>query len=37
MEEYLKLLVDGHGETCPWRNKGCDGMLGWILWKVQDC
>lgn len=25
MEEYTKRLVEGHGENCPWRNKGCDG------------
>ena len=27
VEEYTKLLVDGHGENCPWKNKACDGML----------
>lgn len=27
VEEYSRLLVEGHRENCPWRNKGCDGML----------
>lgn len=26
VEEYEKLLSEGHGLSCPWRNKGCDGM-----------
>lgn len=26
VEEFAKLLHDGHGESCPWRNRGCDGM-----------
>lgn len=25
VEEYEKLLREGHGENCPWRNKSCDG------------
>ncbi|KAB8234887.1 uncharacterized protein BDW43DRAFT_271707 [Aspergillus alliaceus] len=24
VEEYASLLVQGHGENCPWRNKGSD-------------
>lgn len=27
VEEYGKLLTDGHVENCPWKSKGCDGML----------
>lgn len=25
VEEYEKLLREGHGENCPWRSKSCDG------------
>ena len=25
-KKYRELIIAGHGETCPWRNKGCDGM-----------
>ena len=27
VDEFSKLMKDGHGETCPWRNKGCDGLF----------
>lgn len=27
VEEYAKRLSEAHGENCPWRNKGCDGMF----------
>ncbi|BCR92638.1 uncharacterized protein ACHE_80538S [Aspergillus chevalieri] len=27
VEEYTKRLVEGHGENCPWRNKGCDATI----------
>ncbi|RHZ62142.1 uncharacterized protein CDV56_105911 [Aspergillus thermomutatus] len=27
VEEYVSLLVKGHGEHCPWRNKGCDATI----------
>lgn len=27
MDEYVKRLTDGHRESCPWRNKGCDGSF----------
>ncbi|KAL1882512.1 hypothetical protein Plec18167_002928 [Paecilomyces lecythidis] len=27
VEEYQKLLSEGHGLTCPWRNKGCDATI----------
>ncbi|KAH3016929.1 hypothetical protein KXW60_007316 [Aspergillus fumigatus] len=27
VEEYASLLVKGHGEHCPWRNKGCDATI----------
>ncbi|KAE8374990.1 C3HC zinc finger-like-domain-containing protein [Aspergillus bertholletiae] len=27
VEEYASLLVNGHGENCPWRNKGCDATI----------
>lgn len=36
MEEYSKLLIEGHGENCPWKNKGCDGMLIFTLCKYWD-
>jgi hypothetical protein len=26
-QEYANLIVQGHGENCPWRNKGCDGSF----------
>jgi hypothetical protein len=26
-QEYANLIVQGHGESCPWRNKGCDGSF----------
>jgi hypothetical protein len=25
VEEYKKVISEGHSENCPWRNKGCDG------------
>ena len=25
VEEYSKLIANGHGEKCPWRKTGCDG------------
>lgn len=35
VEEYMKLLIEGHGENCAWRNKGCDGEffrhIFWLL------
>ncbi|KAL5339418.1 C3HC zinc finger-like-domain-containing protein [Aspergillus crustosus] len=27
VQEYANLLVQGHGENCPWRNKGCDATI----------
>ncbi|KAJ5595094.1 uncharacterized protein N7459_001302 [Penicillium hispanicum] len=27
VEKYAKLLREGHGENCPWRNKGCDATI----------
>ncbi|KAF7586423.1 hypothetical protein BBP40_008912 [Aspergillus hancockii] len=27
VEEYASLLVQGHGENCPWRNKGSDATI----------
>lgn len=27
VDEYVKRLSDGHRESCPWRNKGCDGLF----------
>ncbi|GLB02336.1 hypothetical protein AtubIFM57258_003681 [Aspergillus tubingensis] len=27
VDEYAERLVKGHGETCPWRNKGCDATI----------
>lgn len=27
VEEYAGRLVQGHGENCPWKNKGCDGLF----------
>lgn len=27
VDEYANRLVQGHGESCPWRNKGCDGLF----------
>ncbi|KAL4887004.1 C3HC zinc finger-like-domain-containing protein [Aspergillus karnatakaensis] len=27
VQEYSNLLVQGHGENCPWRNKGCDATI----------
>ncbi|KAL2857966.1 C3HC zinc finger-like-domain-containing protein [Aspergillus pseudoustus] len=26
-QEYARLIVQGHGENCPWRNKGCDDTI----------
>ncbi|KAJ0426345.1 C3HC zinc finger protein [Aspergillus carlsbadensis] len=26
-QEYANLIVQGHGENCPWRNKGCDATI----------
>lgn len=25
VDEYTRILAEGHSEHCPWRNKGCDG------------
>lgn len=30
VEEYSRLLVDGHMEKCPWRHRGCDGICVYI-------
>ncbi|KAJ5105646.1 hypothetical protein NUU61_002993 [Penicillium alfredii] len=27
VEKYGKQLSEGHGESCPWRNKGCDATI----------
>ncbi|PLN81944.1 C3HC zinc finger protein [Aspergillus taichungensis] len=27
VEEYASRLAQGHGESCPWRNKGCDATI----------
>ncbi|OJK02389.1 hypothetical protein ASPACDRAFT_1854367 [Aspergillus aculeatus ATCC 16872] len=27
VEEYVGQIVTGHGENCPWRNKGCDATI----------
>ncbi|KAL4785223.1 C3HC zinc finger-like-domain-containing protein [Aspergillus varians] len=27
VQEYIGLMVQGHGENCPWRNKGCDATI----------
>lgn len=26
VNKYAELIVDGHGQDCLWRKKGCDGM-----------
>lgn len=26
VNKYAELIVDGHGQDCLWRRKGCDGM-----------
>ncbi|KAL4922268.1 C3HC zinc finger-like-domain-containing protein [Aspergillus aurantiobrunneus] len=27
VQEYTGLTAQGHGESCPWRNKGCDAAI----------
>ncbi|KKK13731.1 hypothetical protein AOCH_003356 [Aspergillus ochraceoroseus] len=27
VNEYANLVIQGHGENCPWRNKGCDATI----------
>ncbi|PLB55513.1 C3HC zinc finger protein [Aspergillus steynii IBT 23096] len=27
VKEYVDIVVQGHGESCPWRNKGCDATI----------
>ncbi|RAL16345.1 uncharacterized protein BO97DRAFT_467710 [Aspergillus homomorphus CBS 101889] len=27
VDEYVGQMVKGHGENCPWRNKGCDATI----------
>ncbi|PWY78295.1 C3HC zinc finger domain protein [Aspergillus heteromorphus CBS 117.55] len=27
VNEYANMLVKGHGDSCPWRNKGCDATI----------
>ncbi|KAL5001873.1 C3HC zinc finger-like-domain-containing protein [Aspergillus recurvatus] len=27
VQKYTGLIVQGHGENCPWRNKGCDATI----------
>ncbi|KAA8644329.1 hypothetical protein EYZ11_001638 [Aspergillus tanneri] len=27
IDEYVSLIVQGHSESCPWRNKGCDATI----------
>ncbi|KAJ5669642.1 hypothetical protein N7462_010712 [Penicillium macrosclerotiorum] len=27
VDEYEKRLSEGHGESCPWRNKACDATI----------
>ncbi|EER23755.1 hypothetical protein CPC735_051250 [Coccidioides posadasii C735 delta SOWgp] len=31
VEEYVKLIVEGHGERCPWRRAGCDDSIHRLL------
>lgn len=35
VEKYSRLIVDGHGEKCPWRRAGCDGKFRRILLPLQ--
>jgi hypothetical protein len=27
VEEYKKMIQNGHKENCPWRNNACDGVF----------
>ncbi|CEO60674.1 hypothetical protein PMG11_05268 [Penicillium brasilianum] len=27
VEEYQKQIIEGHGDNCPWRNRGCDATI----------
>ncbi|KAL1966980.1 hypothetical protein VTN77DRAFT_3724 [Rasamsonia byssochlamydoides] len=27
VEEYTRILSEGHSENCPWRSKGCDATI----------
>ncbi|KAJ6012530.1 hypothetical protein N7522_002885 [Penicillium canescens] len=27
VEQYAKMLVESHGESCPWRQKSCDATI----------
>ncbi|KAK2745122.1 hypothetical protein FQN57_004029 [Myotisia sp. PD_48] len=27
IEKYQKLIIEGHGEKCPWRRSGCDDSI----------
>lgn len=39
VDEYVKRIREDHGENCPWRNKGCDGMLSFLqsLRSIANC
>lgn len=41
VQEYIGLMAQGHGENCPWRNKGCDGLFYYLKEplniKLTDC
>ncbi|RDW81155.1 uncharacterized protein DSM5745_04712 [Aspergillus mulundensis] len=32
VQEYTGRIVQAHGENCPWRNKGCDGLSQSPIW-----
>lgn len=32
VERYAELIVDGHGEDCLWRRRGCNGKLPCKMW-----
>ena len=36
VERYGELIVTGHGQDCPWRKKGCDGMTTYVF-NITNC
>ncbi|KAI1941548.1 hypothetical protein LOZ57_005677 [Ophidiomyces ophidiicola] len=36
VDKYAGLIVDGHGEKCPWRKTGCDETIHRLLMAKPD-
>lgn len=35
VDKYVELIVASHDESCPWRQRGCDGVLNVLFSRAQ--